>query len=625
MKIPYLGELLLHWCMRCNLPVLGEKCGICGGETKKVEITPPGDVRPAFQGDVQLINETIEKQFGCELLPRDKLVVLNKTSGYDRFDEVILDGEVVGALKYSVAKTRFEFLPRMEGARRIFALSKRKFVEVSEDAKKFILHGASVLMPGVVNFDESIERDEEVIVTCGGEVLGVGRSRFSGAEAKGLKKGMFVKLRKCEEPREVRILEGGQKWKDVIEANEEILASYEAEAVEFTKKVANEKRLPVAVAFSGGKDSLVTLLLVRKAIGDVDIIFIDTGIEFPETKKFVREFAKKNNLRLIEGGAASNFWRGVAYFGAPGRDYRWCCKISKLGPTAQVIKRRYPRGCLNFVGQRSYESQIRARSKRMWRNPWLPIQLAASPIQHWTALHVWLYLMREGVEANELYSRGMERIGCWACPASELVDLEITRRIHPNFIAALEKKLRKSGASESEIKLGFWRWRKPGRAQRRLAKELGLEARERSAKEFSYEVAADGNALKVSGTFESNDFERMKSLAKIWDGKINGDELILDGAIVARDGKFSFTASDRKDAEEKARFLFGIAERAAHCFGCGTCLAQCKYEAIELRDGKAWITSACKHCKLCHERCPIVRYAIGNAKLKAAGSDEPAV
>ena len=44
----------------------------------------------------------------------------------------------------------------------------------------------------------------------------------------------------------------------------------------------------VFIAFSGGKDSTVLLDLVRRVIPDAPAVFIDTGLEYPEVKEFVR-------------------------------------------------------------------------------------------------------------------------------------------------------------------------------------------------------------------------------------------------------------------------------------------------------------------------------------------------
>jgi len=375
--------------MECNLPVLSRRCGICSGRTRAVSVSPPGDVRPAFERDVEIINRTVERCFGVpDLIPADKVVILNKASGRDRFDEVIVDGRVLGVLEYEVEEGRYSFLPRLEGARRIREhATARRVVEIDASAVPYILKGASVLLPGVTFFDRDIREGEQVVVAAPEGVVAVGRSRMSGAEAGEREKGMFVKVRRSAPPQPPRVLPGGQDWQDAVEANREVLEKYEDEALAFIRRVSDETDLPKAVAFSGGKDSLATLLLVRKVLGDVPVMFVDTGIEFPETLDFVRSLAGRWGMELLveEGG---DFFRGVEYFGPPGRDYRWCCKVCKLGPTAKIIDRHFPGGVLNFIGQRAYESETRARSRRVWRNPWLPKQRGASPIQHWTALHV---------------------------------------------------------------------------------------------------------------------------------------------------------------------------------------------------------------------------------------------
>lgn len=73
---------------------------------------------------------------------------------------------------------------------------------------------------------------------------------------------------------------------------------------------------------------------------------------------------------------------------------RWCCKTNKLGPTVRPIMGKFPGGVLSFIGQRRYESEKRSEKPRVWRNPWVPGQVGAAPIQDWTSMHVWLYTFR---------------------------------------------------------------------------------------------------------------------------------------------------------------------------------------------------------------------------------------
>jgi phosphoadenosine phosphosulfate reductase len=586
MKIPYLGEMKLSWCKNCNVPVLANECARCGGVTEKVEVTPPGDIRPAFDGDIELINNAVKEDFGSKLIPKNKIVLLNSAPGYDRFDEIIMDGRVIGVLKYDVKRLEYSFLPRLFGARMLKPDKLKKYVGIAEDALPYILNGASVLMPGVEDFDERIEKGDEVIILCNGDVVGVGSARLSGKEAKNQKKGMFVKVRRRAEPKKAKALPGGQDWRTVLEANADLIEKYEKEALNFIEEVAaHHPDRPKTVAFSGGKDSLATLLLVKKVIPDISVIFIDTGIEFPETVEYTERVVSDFGLDLIVESARDGFWRGVDYFGPPGRDYRWCCKICKLGPTTRLILKHFPEGCVSFIGQRKYESEIRSRSRRIWRTPWIPIQLSAGPIQHWTALHVWLYIKREGIEANRLYEEGLERIGCWTCPASDIAEFEVLKREHPEMWGRWDGVLAGSGLSKDEIKYGLWRWKRPTEGIKALKEELKIESKKRKRKTgregFDFERAA--NMANVLGDVEIFDFY-----------------FSVNGSKVKKDGTIESASNDP--------VIKSIIERASNCFGCGVCLGQCKMGAIELRDEKAWVTDDCTGCMKCHERCPIVRY-----------------
>ena len=46
----------------------------------------------------------------------------------------------------------------------------------------------------------------------------------------------------------------------------------------------------IYVSFSGGKDSTVLLDIVRKDYPDVKAVFVDTGLEYPEIRSFVKAF-----------------------------------------------------------------------------------------------------------------------------------------------------------------------------------------------------------------------------------------------------------------------------------------------------------------------------------------------
>lgn len=68
----------------------------------------------------------------------------------------------------------------------------------------------------------------------------------------------------------------------------------------------------VYVSFSGGKDSTVLLHLVRRDFPDVKAVFIDTGLEYPEIRQFVRTFSNVDILR-----PKMNFRQVIENYGYP--------------------------------------------------------------------------------------------------------------------------------------------------------------------------------------------------------------------------------------------------------------------------------------------------------------------
>ena len=70
----------------------------------------------------------------------------------------------------------------------------------------------------------------------------------------------------------------------------------------FIIREANAKLKNIAVLWSMGKDSTTVLYLIRKAFFNkvpFPVIYIDNGIDFPETYSFRDELAKKWKLNLV--------------------------------------------------------------------------------------------------------------------------------------------------------------------------------------------------------------------------------------------------------------------------------------------------------------------------------------
>ena len=66
------------------------------------------------------------------------------------------------------------------------------------------------------------------------------------------------------------------------------------------------------VSFSGGKDSTVLLHIVRELYPNMEAVFCNTGLEYPEIQKFVKSF---NNVTVLT--PKMNFREVITKYGYP--------------------------------------------------------------------------------------------------------------------------------------------------------------------------------------------------------------------------------------------------------------------------------------------------------------------
>lgn len=423
-------------------------------------LTPPGDPRPAFAADVALVNRIYSDHFGSPLIADGHIALLNKVPDTDRMEEVIVGGGVAGAIRYIPGEGRWEAIPRKESFR-LFN-PPRKWVVADDGAAEAIRdHSASLLAPGLVEMEPSILKGDEVFVLDRqGECIAVGRARVDACEAESMDRGLVVRTRRTFAS---LCVPGKATWEDAVAANMLPIAEHEEEAISFVRNVARVyDSLPQNISYSGGKDSLATLILVKKALGNVPLLFADTGLEFPETYDNVREVASHFGLPVITARGSEAFWESFLTRGPPARDFRWCCQAAKLGPVEKVIRSTWGK-CLSFIGQRKFESSRRMASQRVWRNPHINVQVSAAPIHNWTALHVWLYLFREKAPYNRLYSEGMDRIGCFMCPSCDLAVIRHVISRYPflweKWDAMLKNWQQARGLPDSWLENAGWRVR----------------------------------------------------------------------------------------------------------------------------------------------------------------------
>ena len=629
-----LGKNHLRWCDDCNIPVLeAETCPLCGKPTHEVEVTPPGEVRPAFDEDIARLRELVDSQFGegtgNVLLPEGHIVLLNKAPSLDRMDEAIIDGKTVATVRYDLAKG-WIFLNRMQSAMRISKAMKKGFVVIDDAAIPFVKESKNLMAPGVIDASPEVQDgDEVVIVDKDRNAIATGTARMSASEMIAADRGMAVRT-KWYKSEDLIISDRTNSWDDVIEANEAVIIRRRDEAVAFIKKTIEQFDKPAIVSFSGGKDSLATLLLTLDAGLKLPVLFVNTGLEFNETVEHVHDVCRRHDLQLIEESAPVDaFFGNLVQFGPPAKDYRWCCKTNKLGPTVGAINKNFPKGVLSFIGQRKYESEARHNKPRVWVNPWTPGQTGASPIQSWNSIHVWFYLFYKKEPFNVWYTRGLDRIGCFLCPASDLAEFDIVSSgsdRYPQWDAYLNDYMNSRGLPEEWKKYGLWRWKRPPQSikeevQRVTGKEVSELTKQTKTPEkgpLTMKVQEGYSPCVIGYSIEAAlsrpvDIDRLSGFMQILGRTVEKDPegqwASVDYITIYREGAIISKANVEKDARHNIEKLFELVIRSEQCVGCGLCAARCSTDALRMENGRVEIDpDECIRCQDCFGPCPALNF-----------------
>lgn len=624
-----LGPNPLRWCDACSVPIIDRhQCGTCQGRTRPVEMTPPYDVRPGFSGDIDLVRRVIREQWGIaglELFPEGHLVLINQAPGEDAVLEYLRGGHVVGTLLYEDQCWRFK--PRGV-ALAYLSRPERGFLSIDADAVPFLLKRMNGLRPGIGAWSDDLRVQDQVLyLDPSGAVFGTARAKMSAAEVAGSERGVVAKTHVVRDPAQPPVdLGGPATWDTAVEANLGRLRKLEAKAARFLAKVQQRyPDLPLAAATSGGKDSAVTVRLAIEAGLRPTLMFIDTGLEFSETIQLVHDQAERFGLPLIVARAESGFFEEVKTFGPPGRDFRWCCKVLKLGPQNLAIDEHFPGGVLNLIGQRRYESDKRMERGEIWDNPWVHGQIGASPIQDWSALHVWLYLFWKQEPYNPWYERGLGRIGCYMCPAADNAELDLIRVEYPGYAkwdSALREYQEEHGLPDEWRTQNQWRWRRDGaRASATPDPASTFELIEVTGIS-PCTLGVSTEALFVDPPRTEVFFNVLNAVGVVTPEGKDGQAVKWRGSTLHADGSMVLRGRDESTLANQKRRILEVAAMGEACTGCGICLPRCPTDAITLSPKIIIDPDACIHCGKCVPLCPVVAY--GEDRRGDKGESAPA-
>jgi len=615
------GKVEMRWCDGCGTLILGKKCSFCGSPGRIFEINSPGDIRPCMGDSIEAVSGLFREAFGTDDPISDRMMFLNKIPGEDRADEVIAHGEVIGVIRFELRDNSLRLELRQAGAD-LFANSATKNIidirNLSGHLKGKVAGGTDV-----TNVAGTFSAGDPVIVRKG-KKTGPGTALECSKDI--LTSERAVKIKDMD-PHENRPVSPRSNRTEFVRSNKEHLEGIERNAVSDIRSFLSKKSTPVTVSFSGGKDSLAAFGVASKALNDLTLIFIDTGLEFPETIEYVDKFAEENGLRLLKASAGNAFWDNVDTFGPPAKDFRWCCKVCKLGPVTELISKEFPKGTITIEGNRMLESFSRADIGFVSKNPFVPNQTNLNPVREWSAAEIWGYIWMRGLSYNPLYERDFERIGCYLCASCLASEWRNTERLHKDMYSGWEDYLHEHAESKGlpaeYADMGFWRWKALPPKMILIAKEMELDLRPKKeagpgvkmmkgvspcvAGGFSIEAVIDvpskrdfsyvEDALGIIGEVRySPEFEI--ALLKVK----NGRSKLFGG------GQISVTADTKEDAEALFERTAKALIRAEMCTECGICAKGCPKKAVTIKGGFRVDQKRCSRCGKCERSCMVVHY-----------------
>ena len=181
------------------------------------------------------------------------------------------------------------------------------------------------------------------------------------------------------------------------------LDDFEREAISFLRE--HEPPEGYFVGFSGGKDSIVTLQLVRMSGVKHTPFYTCTRIDPPEMYRFIK--AHYPEIQWLY--PKMTLWEGIRKKSPPLRMQRWCCDVLKKDPAKHIpLKNR-------VMGIRAEESTRRASRPRIDDFKKYG-QKIYKPIFAWKEWQVWEFIEKYSLPYPSLYDEGFHRIGCVVCP-----------------------------------------------------------------------------------------------------------------------------------------------------------------------------------------------------------------
>lgn len=224
----------------------------------------------------------------------------------------------------------------------------------------------------------------------------------------------------------------------------------------FVNRMGGEDK--VYVSFSGGKDSTVLFHLARRIYPNILGVFCNTGNEYPDVIRFVRETQKEGaNIQIIRSPLTPRkVWAkyGFPLVGKEQAFYIYQVRKNPKSKTAQLRMSKDTRFCIsdrwkylidepydvhNICCTKLKKDPMHIFEKESGRFPIIGVMACESkrreadyikngncnyfntstpksqPLSIWLEEDVWKYIERFNLSIAEIYRKGATRVGCMGC------------------------------------------------------------------------------------------------------------------------------------------------------------------------------------------------------------------
>jgi phosphoadenosine phosphosulfate reductase len=169
-------------------------------------------------------------------------------------------------------------------------------------------------------------------------------------------------------------------------------------------------RLVFATGF--GAEGCVLVHLVAEHDLPVDLVTLDTGLLFPETRALWARLECRYGVRIRGVEPAISLASQAGAFGDAlwAREPDRCCAIRKVAPLEATLSAAD--AWISAI--RRDQTPDRASAAVIERDARRGL-VKVNPLAAWSAADVWSFIRAHGVPYNPLHDHGYPSIGCWPC------------------------------------------------------------------------------------------------------------------------------------------------------------------------------------------------------------------